>query len=418
MLWPIGFSENSFPLFIAPRMPFPWSRPASRPAGASDFPGVMPNPLQPDPQNNAASASTPPSEAPGTVESPPDSTAESPPEPPGPEDPLHQPHDRLFRTTFSDPANAREFLKAHLPESVAKKLPWDRMEVVPCSFIDPALTATESDLVFKFFRGKKKCYLYVLLEHQSTEDPFMPCRLARYILRLWDRHRRDHPKTRRLPPVFPLVVYQGAAPWKSGKRLRDLIELEPGDPNARWQLDLEFSLMELFRTEYEELKGTEEGVLALRVLKAEPVGELLSGPVWELAKWRKISKDALHCFLGYIASRDKDQEALVRHIEQLKEPRLEEALMTIAEQYRAAGREEGIREGESRGESRGALAAKRRAVLRALEIRYGSGTNTLEPQIFAQVNAIESGPVLDQLLDAAICSGSIEDFERQLPRNQ
>ena len=104
--------------------------------------------------------------------------------------------------------------------------------------------------------------------------------------------------------------------------------------------------------------------------------------------------------------------------------------MTIAEQYRAegraaghaagraAGREEGIREGESRGESRGALAAKRRAILRTLEIRHGSGTNTLERQISARVNAIESGPVLDQLLDAAICSVSIEDFERQLPRNQ
>ncbi len=149
-----------------------------------------------------------------------------------------------------------------------------------------------------------------------------------------------------------------------------------------------------------------------------------------MAKWRKISKDALHCFLGYIASRDKNPEALVRHIEQLKEPRLEEALMTIAEQYRAegraagraAGREEGIREGESRGENRGALAAKRRAVLRALEIRHGSGAHTTNPclpeRLLAQVNAIESGPVLDQLLDAAICSVSIEDFERQLPRNQ
>ena len=100
--------------------------------------------------------------------------------------------------------------------------------------------------------------------------------------------------------------------------------------------------------------------------------------------------------------------------------------MTIAEQYRAegraaghaAGREKGREEGIREGESLGALTAKRRAVLRALEIRHGSGTNTLEPHISAQINAIESGPVLDQLLDAAICSVSIEDFECQLPRNQ
>jgi hypothetical protein len=126
----------------------------------------MADPLQPNRPAPAGNPSMPPSDASATPEPPPE------PAEPGTEDPLHQPHARLFRATFSDPANARGFLKAHLPESVAEKLPWNRMEVVPCSFINPALAATECDLMFKFSRGKKKCYLYVLLEHQSTEDPF------------------------------------------------------------------------------------------------------------------------------------------------------------------------------------------------------------------------------------------------------
>ena len=161
----------------------------------------------------------------------------------------------------------------------------------------------------------------------------------------------------------------------------------------------------------------------MRVLKAEPVGELLSAPVWELAKWVKLSRDALNRLMRYIAARNKDREALVRHIEQLKEPRLEEAFMTVAEQYRAegrvaghaaghaVGREEGIREGEVRGENRGALGAKRRAVLRALEIRHGA----VPADLGCRVNAVDSGDVLDALLEAAIRSGSVAEFERQIP---
>jgi len=322
--------------------------------------------------------------------------------PAGTEAPLHQPHDLLFRSTFSDPANARGLLKGLLPRSLKARIRWETLRVLPCSFIDPALAATESDLVFRFVLGDRECCLLILLEHQSTEDPFMPCRLSGYILRLWDQHRREHPGSCRLPPVFPLVLYQGAAPWKSGTRLRNLIDLKPGDPNERWQLDLEFRLMELFRTGYREFQGTEEGVLALRVLKAEPVGELLSAPVWELAKWVKPSRDALNRLMRYIAARNKDRETLMRHIEQLKEPRLEEAFMTVAEQYRAEGREE--------GHTAGSLGAQRRAVLRALEIRHGS----VPPDLAARANALESGETLDELLEAAIRSRSLSEFERQL----
>ena len=203
-------------------------------------------------------------------------------------------------------------------------------------------------------------------------------------------------------------------------------------------------MIELFRTGYEELRGTPEGILALRVLKADAVGELLSEPVWKVEEWRKLSGAALYRVMRYIASRNRDREALWHQIEQLKEPRLEEAYMTITEQYwaegraaghtaghtagHAAGREQGLREGEARGETRGALMAKRRAILRTLEIRHGSGstrtdslpadplTDQLGARLEAKLDAIDSGPELDQLFEAALSSASLEDFNRQLPR--
>jgi predicted transposase YdaD len=340
---------------------------------------------------------------------------------PEPNDRLfHHPHDRLIRATFSEPGKARGFLESHIPEAVSSSLQWDSLRVVPGSFIDPELASCESDLVFQILRGGQDSYVYLLFEHQSGEDAFMAYRLLRYVMRLWERHRSEHPASRKLPPVFPLVLFQSAVPWKSGTGLRELIELKPGDPLESWQPEFRFNLLELLRIGYGDFRGTPEGVLALRVLKADPVNELLSDPVWEAGKWRMISADALARLMRYVCDRDLSRTALTQRIEQLKAPDLEETLMTIAEQYRAEGREAGHAAGHAAGHSRGKqegrteglFLAQRKAVLRALEIRHGA----VPGELVVRVQGLESEAELDRLLEAAIRSSSLEDFERQLPQ--
>jgi len=40
---------------------------------------------------------------------------------------LHQPHDKLFKEGFSDPANAAALLRQHLPAEVAALIQWDQL---------------------------------------------------------------------------------------------------------------------------------------------------------------------------------------------------------------------------------------------------------------------------------------------------
>ena len=54
-----------------------------------------------------------------------------------PENPLHQPHDKLVKSTFSDPDNARAFLESHLPRKLARRIDWKSLTLVSGSFIDP-----------------------------------------------------------------------------------------------------------------------------------------------------------------------------------------------------------------------------------------------------------------------------------------
>jgi predicted transposase YdaD len=63
------------------------------------------------------------------------------------ESPLHQPHDKLVKSTFSDPDNARAFLQAHLPRKLARRIDWSSLSLVSGSFIDPAAELTTIEKV-------------------------------------------------------------------------------------------------------------------------------------------------------------------------------------------------------------------------------------------------------------------------------
>ena len=61
---------------------------------------------------------------------------------------LHQPHDRLFRKVFSEPAEAAGLLRAHVPQWLADTLDWSSLTLMPDSYVDDDLQASESDLLY------------------------------------------------------------------------------------------------------------------------------------------------------------------------------------------------------------------------------------------------------------------------------
>ena len=74
------------------------------------------------------------------------------------------------------------------------------------------------------FRGKW-LYLYLLLEFQSSDDYFMAVRIMTYIGLLYQDIIRSHRLKRgdTLPPVVPMVIYNGKSAWKSPCEIRELI---------------------------------------------------------------------------------------------------------------------------------------------------------------------------------------------------
>ena len=106
-----------------------------------------------------------------------------------------------------------EELRAVLPQAIAAQLDLSSLQPLPVRFADAKLQGAESDLLFSARVAGRKALLYVLVEHQSVPDRFMPLRLLRYIGRILDRYRRDHPRARRLPAVIPIVLCHDLQPW-------------------------------------------------------------------------------------------------------------------------------------------------------------------------------------------------------------
>ena len=273
------------------------------------------------------------------------------------EESLHQPNDKLLKATFSVPENARAFFKNHLPPELAVALDWSSLSLEPGSFIDPQFTNSESDLLFHIRLEQSEAFLYLLFEHQSSEDPRMALRLLSYILRIWERFAQNHAPPAKLPAILPVVLAQGKRPWKTTTRLEDLIHLPPEVAHILrpWQPTLVYQLLELVRIPYEKILGTPEGILTLRALKAEPMEELLGDALWDEALLFSISDGGLERLLRYILNAEENVTRLKERIKN----------MTLADQLRQEGKMEGKQEGLSEGQKH----AFRTAVLRALEVR-------------------------------------------------
>ena len=116
-----------------------------------------------------------------------------------PDDPLHQPHDKLFRATFSDPRNAAAFLRHHLGGGAASCMDRASLALLPCSFIKDQMKEFEADLLFLVKIGPSNALVYILWEHQRSEDPTMALRLLTYMVRIWDDQLKKQGRPARLP---------------------------------------------------------------------------------------------------------------------------------------------------------------------------------------------------------------------------
>jgi recombination-promoting nuclease RpnB len=180
----------------------------------------------------------------------------------------HQPHDHLVKRLLSNPAAARDILSLYLPKEILKIVDLNQLELQRDSFIDDEHRAFAVDLLYKTSIQNQDSYIWLLIEHQRTSNPWMPVRLFKYIAIIWD-HLRKIAKTNKIPLVYPFVIYNGDQPYSHSLTLVDMIE-----PDAAKQLFANlfvkpFSLLDLSAIQDEELRQeTQNRVKGIALLMA------------------------------------------------------------------------------------------------------------------------------------------------------
>ncbi len=133
-------------------------------------------------------------------------------------------HDGLFKLGFGEAIHAAGELRSVLPPAILDAIALEELARVAGSFVDEDLAQRHTDLLFRAPRRDtgEPLYLYVLIEHQSEPDRWMPMRVLGYVLRIWETLLRDE-VLRHLPPIVPLVVHHGAGGWSAPRSLHDLV---------------------------------------------------------------------------------------------------------------------------------------------------------------------------------------------------
>lgn len=89
----------------------------------------------------------------------------------------------------------------------------------------------------------QRVYLYILLEFQSRVDHAMPLRMMHYVASFHDHLMKNGVTTaqRGLPPVFPVVLYNGAKRWTARQDIHELVT--PTPPGFLAALSAAFTLL-------------------------------------------------------------------------------------------------------------------------------------------------------------------------------
>ena len=103
------------------------------------------------------------------------------------------------------------------------------LDRLPASFVTEHLGQRRADMLWRVQAvGGEWLYLLVLLEFQSTVETRMALRMLDYTIRILGAlGREDRGPRGVLPPVFPVVIYNGERPWTASTRTLELFAPVP-----------------------------------------------------------------------------------------------------------------------------------------------------------------------------------------------
>ena len=140
-------------------------------------------------------------------------------------------HDHSYKLLFSHPEMVADLLRGFVHDDWVKDLDFASLERVGDGYVTDDLRERVDDIVWRVRLGPEWLYVYLLIEFQSSVDTFMAVRILAYLGLLYQDIIRAGSLTaeRKLPPVLPIVLYNGKPRWNAATEVAELIATAPAD---------------------------------------------------------------------------------------------------------------------------------------------------------------------------------------------
>ncbi|TBV14575.1 transposase [Stutzerimonas kirkiae] len=288
----------------------------------------------------------------------------------------HNEQDKALRNLFNHPWMVRDLLSGFVQEDWVRELDFSTLEKVNGHYVSDALRERVDDLVWRVRHRGQWLYIYLLLEFQSRNDHWMALRMAVYIGLLYqDLIKTEKISTRdQLPPVFPLVIYNGLPRWRAPRQLAELVSQLPG-ALQRHQPSLRYFLLDENRSTDRARQLPENNVASLIEIEEGASPQAVRNAVTRLRK--RLSgpehdslQRAFTVWLNRVILKHNESPAdAVPETENLQE--VESMLAHRIEQWKEDFRKAGMQEGREEGLEQGLEKGQALLLRRLLGNRFG-----------------------------------------------
>lgn len=270
-------------------------------------------------------------------------------------------YDHAYKQLFSHRDMMWELLSGFVKADWLRELDPTTLEKVNGNYITADARARANDLVWKVRWREEWVYIYLLMEFQSTVDKYMAVRMLTYAGLLYQDliHSKQLPPSGKLPPILPMVLYNGFRHWQAPLDLASMFEAAPDElvpylPQAR------YLLLDEGRYPQQELASQRNVAAAMfRMENCDSPGEIKE-VLADLAQWlgsdrRSLEKAFLSWIHRVILPKLPGDEIVGVH--DLKE--LNTMLAERMEQWPKRWKREGLKEGRKEGRQEGRQEGRR-----------------------------------------------------------
>ena len=132
--------------------------------------------------------------------------------------------DPIYKRLYAFPEMVADLLRSLLP-AADFDIDAASLEKLPAEYVADNYRQRRGDTVWRLRAKGGDLHVMVLLEFQSTTNAHMALRVLEYTAMLYRELVRqgDLAPDGLLPPVLPIVLYNGAATWHSASQMRELV---------------------------------------------------------------------------------------------------------------------------------------------------------------------------------------------------